>query len=132
MNATQRLSALICIGLLAGTASAKTPDPCSGGCAVALRALITEGNQVVISGSSCDGDYGQTGPATIAMVLTRELSGFGRGRNVIAGECSGNETMACNLKIHHSYGEDVSSLDMHFEIKAGRVVPQSLRCLLTP
>jgi hypothetical protein len=132
MKATKILSAMVFVGILAASVSAKTPDPCSEGCALALRALITEGPQIVIAGSSCDGDYGQTGPATIAMVLSRELSSFGRGKNVLEGGCSKNETMTCALKIHHSYSEDVSSLDIHFEIRAGRVVPGSLQCLLTP
>jgi hypothetical protein len=66
------------------------------------------------------------------MILSRELSSFGRGKNGIEGKCSGAGNHTCDLKIYHSYGEDVSSLDIHFEIKDGGVVPGSLRCALTP
>jgi hypothetical protein len=132
MAITKYLLGLFFLCFLVGPAWTKTVDPCSEGCADAVKILIENGSQTVASGSSCDGNYGQKGPATIADVLTRELSNFGRGTNVIEGGCTTAERTNCNLNIHHSYDDDVSSLEMKFDIVSERVVPQSLQCLLTP
>ena len=132
MNNTRHLLPLVLTSAVLTTAAAKAPDPCSASCAIALQALITAGYQPVVAGSSCDGNYGQSGPATIAMVLTREFASFGRGKNVIEGACSTDGAGVCKLNIHHSYGEDVSSLDIEFKLKDGKIAPESLRCALTP
>ena len=132
MKSKKYILGLLILCFVVSPARTKPVDPCSEGCAEAVRVLIESGPQVIVSGSSCDGNYGQKGLATVARVLTRELSSFGRGTNVIEGGCRTDERMKCILKIHHNYGEDVSSLEIQFEILSERVVPNSLQCLLTP
>jgi hypothetical protein len=52
--------------------------------------------------------------------------------HIIEGKCINDARRVCNSRIHHSYGEDISSLDIQFELIDGRLVPGSLQCVPTP
>ncbi len=95
----------------------------------ALRKLMAMSSRAIPAGSSCQGTYGQQGPATVADLLASQLAYFGAGANTVEGSCTAS---GCTVDIRRSNGEDVSSATITFGLKGGMPQARSLRCLMTP
>lgn len=95
----------------------------------ALALLLASSNAPIPDGSTCRGDYGQSGQATIKDMLAMQLAYLYAGENRIEGKCTDG---SCSISIRHSAGEDVSSALIQFGIRKGRANPATLRCVMTP
>ena len=96
---------------------------------IALRALMSVSNTVIPSTSSCSGNYGQRGRATVKDVLSMQFAYLYRGDNKVVGACVRKH---CNLQIRHAAGESVFSADISFELSNGKARVSTLQCILTP
>ena len=65
-------------------------------------------------------------------LFAMEIATFVNGANKVEGKCSGTHIESCKIDITHSHGEDVSSAHLTFKVIAGKMVLDSLRCVLTP
>jgi hypothetical protein len=132
---TQRASWIIPIALqlclsLPGLASQSQGNP--DRTLPVLKALLDSSDQLIPAGSSCDGKYGNQGPARISDLLATQLAYLYRGKNVIKGACRGSGDPRCSVTISHAFGEDVSSAVLSFNLKDGKVQVETLSCILTP
>ena len=96
---------------------------------IVLRALMSVSNTVIPSTSSCSGNYGQRGRATVKDVLSMQFAHLYRGDNKVLASCVGKY---CNLQIRHADGESVFSADISFELSNGKARISTLQCVLTP
>jgi hypothetical protein len=96
----------------------------------ALTFLLASSEEEIPAGSSCHGLFGQDGPPRVRDLMAMELSSLFRGNNSIAGKC--DQDKSCSVKISHELGEAVSSAEISFKVKDGRVRLDSLSCILTP
>ena len=84
-------------------------------------------------GTSCEGDYGQEGPARLKDLLSMQLAGLYQGKNNIKGKIRGNgNTKQCSLEITHAAGEVVYSFELRFLARRGKILMNTLRCVSTP
>ena len=124
------IATLLFLPGLSGIAAEKQPDP--DRTLVVLKALFESADQVIPSGSSCSGTYGNQGPTKLGDLLAMQFAYLYRGKNVIKGACRGTGNTPCSLRISHSFGEDVSSAILTFNLKDGKVQIETLNCVLTP
>jgi hypothetical protein len=96
----------------------------------ALGFLLAVSEQVIPSASSCNGSFGQAGHPRVKDLLAMELSSLAGGKNSIVGTCQAAKS--CSVTISHELGEAVSSAEISFKLKDGRVQLESLSCLLSP
>lgn len=96
----------------------------------ALTFLLASSAEEIPAGSSCHGLFGQDGPPRIKDLMAMELSSLFRGNNSIVGNCDREDS--CSVKIAHAYGEAVSSADINFKVKDGRIRLDTLSCTLSP
>ncbi len=94
-----------------------------------LTALLAVSNSAIPNGSTCRGDYGQTGQAKIKDMLAMQLGYLYEGDNRIKGNCTQD---ACAIVINHAAGEDVSSARIQFGMRNGKVDLATLHCVMTP
>ena len=92
--------ALLFLPCLSCFAAEKQADP--DRTLMVLKALFESADQVIPTGSSCSGTYGNQGPAKVADLLAMQLAYFYRGKNVIKGACRGTGNTQCSLRISHS------------------------------
>ena len=96
----------------------------------ALRALFAVANVAIPTSSSCSGNYGQTGKATMTDILVSHLSGIYPGGNyVIQGNCQSGQ---CAVIIRREAGEDASMALITFDVVRGKASVPTLQCLMTP
>ncbi len=96
----------------------------------AMRALLALSNEVIPKRSTCYGNYGQRGAATVKDVLAAQLGNLSPGKNLIRGECTNGR---CSVRITHDGGsEDVASAEFKFAVRNGKAVISTLTCLTTP
>lgn len=94
-----------------------------------LAVLFASSNASIPKGSTCWGDYGQTGQPKIKDMLAMQLAYMYVGENLIEGKCADG---LCSITIKHSSGEDVSFAQIKFCIRKGRVNTATLHCIITP
>lgn len=117
------------IGALLAAAVAAEP---ADGAAPALRpllALTAAADTPLAAGSSCGGAIPGVRRPTLGALLASRLAYLDAGENRVTGGC---EAGACKVEITHAAGEDVASAQFRFRLKAGRLDPKSLSCILTP
>jgi hypothetical protein len=95
----------------------------------ALAALLASSNAEIPNGSTCQGNYGQSGRPAVKDLMAMQLAYLYSGENVIEGRCLAD---MCTIMIGHVSGEDVSSFTIEFEIKKGRANTTTMRCVMTP
>jgi|CXWL01.1.fsa_nt_gi hypothetical protein len=95
----------------------------------ALGLLLAASNSLIPESSSCQGNYGQTGKATVKDLLAIQLAYLYAGKNVIQGNCSSKQ---CAVTITHASGDDVSSAIITFNLKQGKASIPTLQCVITP
>jgi len=98
----------------------------------ALALLLMSSAELIPAESSCQGIYGGEVPPKLKDLLAMELASLSRGKNSVTGTCGRGDPMRCTVAISHSFGEAVSSADIKFSVKAGRLDMDSLECILTP
>ncbi len=108
----------------------KKPKPNSEDTQKVLTVLLASSEEEIPEASTCNGRFGQTGRARMKDLLAMELASLSGGSNSVAGTCA-SET-SCALRISHAFGEAVSSANIRFKVKTGRVDMESLSCVLTP
>ena len=108
-------------------AAAETADPVRT--THALNLLLAESSSLIPATSTCQGDFGQKGAATVGNLLAMQLAYLYSGDNTIRGACSPKR---CDITIAHSAGEDVSSTSVSFRLRGGRADVRSMQCLMTP
>ena len=121
------LLGVLCLLPQISSATDQSVDPIETRKALAL--LLASSNAVIPDGSTCRGDYGQSGQPTIKDMLAMQLAYLYAGENRIEGKCTEG---SCSITIRHSAGEDVSSALIQFGIRKGRANPATLRCVMTP
>lgn len=115
-------------GLLGASAlAADPPDPDKT--TEALRALFAAANDTIPAKTSCDGIYGQKGPAKVRDLLAMQMAYLHNGDNVVGGECKDGR---CEVFIKHSAGESVASAQIRFAVNKGKASARSLECIITP
>ena len=95
-----------------------------------LSILFKSSQKTIPKQSSCNGDYGQKGPATIGDLLAMQLAYMQKGTNTIVGQCDANKL--CRLNINHSAGEDVYSAEISFNTSKDKLMVETLSCVITP
>lgn len=95
-----------------------------------LSILFKSSQKTIPKQSSCNGDYGQKGPALIGDLLAMQLAYMQKGTNAIAGQCDVNNL--CKLNINHSAGEDVYSAEISFNMSKNKLMVDTLSCIITP
>ena len=121
------LLALAAIAFSQITAARSAIDPAATG--KALSALLTISGENIPESSSCQGNYGQQGKATVRDLLAMQLAYLYTGKNIIQGHCT---TKQCTVTITHAAGEDVSSAIIKFEVAQGKASVSTLECVITP
>lgn len=100
---------------------------------IVLRALLSASNEVIPAGSSCKGNYGQLGQARLKDLLSAQLAYLYQGDNKIIGKRQiKGDSKHCVLNITHVAGEDVYSAEIRFTTRKGKVIMNTLHCLITP
>ncbi len=113
-----------------GSANESVPDPMQTKWALGL--LLEASGQNIPRGSSCAGNYGQDGDAKLRDMLSTQLAYLYTGENRIIGRCDTKNNRQCMLRITHSSGEDVSSAEIKFFTRNGKLMLNSLNCVITP
>jgi hypothetical protein len=116
----------MCVGGLQ-PAAAETADPVRT--TRALNLLLAESSSLIPATSTCQGNFGQRGSATVGNLLAMQLAYLYSGDNTILGACSPKR---CDITITHSAGEDVSSTSVSFRLRGGRADVRSMQCVMTP
>lgn len=98
----------------------------------ALAFLLAASNDAIPAKSSCNGNYGQSGTATIKDLLSTQFAYMYQGKSVVKGKCQGQREKKCSITINRDAGEDVSSATIDFTVQRGRLKPDSLSCVITP
>jgi hypothetical protein len=111
-------------------AKAQPVDPEKARIAIAI--LIDAAHEKIPPGNSCHGRYGNQGDPTINGLIAMELSYLHRGRNIITGACSSGAITKCQVRILHSFSEDVSSAEIHFDAENAKLKIETLQCIITP
>jgi hypothetical protein len=114
---------------ISGSAHAATHAAGPVATSKALNALLAVSNDVIPQSSSCHGDYGQEGAATVKDLLAMQLAYLYSGKNTIKGDCTATQ---CNLSIAHAAGEDMSSAVIKFKLARGKAKTSTLSCVMTP
>lgn len=121
-----RLFALLALSLLASSLAhaqnASSTDQ-------ALNALLSASNAFIPESSSCRGQYGQRGRATVKDLLANRLAYFSSGDNVIRGNCALDR---CELNISHASETNVSTTIIKFDLVQGQVKAFTLECIFKP
>jgi hypothetical protein len=120
------------VALAASAFAAKKQDVHPDETAVALKYLLGIADQVIPPTSSCGGSDEEPVRRRMKDFIAMELSYLVLGENRITGNCAVGRDRKCRVSISHANGEDVSSADVTFVVKGGRVDISSLRCVLTP
>ena len=94
-----------------------------------LLALLAASDTPMAPGSSCAGAIPGVRHPTLGALLASRLAYLETGENRVTGSCKAG---ACRVQVTHADGEDVASAEFRFRIKASRLDPRTLVCILTP
>jgi hypothetical protein len=96
----------------------------------ALGVLLSASRNPLKAGTSCYGVYNFGRVPVVGDLVATQLASLDRGENVVTGSCGADG--ACTITIRHAFKEDVSSAIIRFRARNGRVVMNTLACIITP